>query len=95
MKVLGREKITEFIIKHPKGKSSIESWHSEAMNAIWKNGHDIKKRIPSASIIKKYCVIFNINGNRFRLVTKISFETGIVLITWIGTHADYTKMKFP
>lgn len=38
--------------------------------------------------------VFNIKGNKYRLVTKIAYRTGTVFIKWIGTHAEYSKKSF-
>lgn len=95
MKVVSRKVIDEFIKKHPDGKSSIESWYYEAVNSSWKSSMDIKKRYASASFLAKNHVIFNIKGKSYRLVTKIAYNTGVVLIKWIGTHAEYSKKEFP
>ena len=95
MNVVSRKIIDEFIKKHPDGKNSIESWYHEAKNTVWKDSMDIKKRYSTASFLNKNYVIFNIKGNSYRLVTKIAYKTGHVLIKWIGTHAEYNRKSFP
>jgi len=95
MKVIARKYIDEFIKAHPDGKSSIESWYYEAVNASWKTNMDIKRRYASASFLEKNHVIFNIKGNSYRLVTQIAYKSGVVYIKWLGTHAEYDKKVFP
>ncbi|MFW5879342.1 MAG: type II toxin-antitoxin system HigB family toxin [bacterium] len=95
MKVVSRKQIDDFIKKHPDGKSSIESWYHEAITSIWKTNMDIKNKYSSASFLRNNYVIFNIKGNSYRLVTKLTYKTGIVLIKWLGTHAEYSKKNFP
>jgi mRNA interferase HigB len=80
--------------QHPDGKSSIESWYHEAFRSSWKNTMDIKKRYSSASFLGENLVIFNIKGNSYRLVTKVSYKHETVLIKWLGTHAEYDKKDF-
>ncbi len=39
-------------------------------------------------------VIFNIGGNNYRLVVQVAYKTKIVMVVWVGTHAEYDHMKF-
>jgi len=42
-------------------------------------------------MLERNIVIFNVRGNEYRLVTVIAYQTGVVVVEWIGTHAEYTK----
>ena len=97
MNVISKREIDKFIRKHRDTKTPLEAWFHEAnaKTTIWKTSSDIKKRYPSASFLEKNYVIFNIKGNNYRLVTKVAYNSGIVFIKWIGTHAEYDKKKFP
>jgi len=91
MKLVGREKITQFMKKHAASGSPLRSWVKEVESAKWKNTSDIKARYSSASFLPKNRVVFNIGGNSFRLVVVVSFVAGAVVVTHIGTHAEYDK----
>jgi mRNA interferase HigB len=65
------------------------SWYAEVKKAEWKNPNHIKDHYRSASILKKSRVVFNIAGNKYRLVVKIHYDAGIVFIRFIGTHEEY------
>ena len=54
----------------------------------------MKNQYPNASALADNRVIFNIGGNTIRLVVKAKYQNGIVLIEWIGTHAEYDKKTF-
>ena len=95
MKLIDRKTIDSFIRKHPDAKSSIESWYQEVIHSSWKNTMDIKLRYGSASFLGANHVIFNIKGNSYRLAVKMAYRRQIVFIKWIGTHAEYSKKKFP
>ena len=62
--------------------------------AQWRGPQDIKNRYPTASFLAEHRVIFNIKGNTYRLVVKARYRYGVVLIEWIGTHAEYDKQDF-
>ena len=95
MKIIARKTIDSFVRKHPNAKSSIESWYQECLDASWNNTSDIKNRYASASFLGDNHVVFNIKGNSYRLVTKVAYKRQTVLIKWVGTHAVYSKKKFP
>lgn len=94
MKVLGRDKIEKFIKKHSNAKGALNAWFNEAENSDWKTSQDIKNRYRSADFLANNKVIFNIKGNHYRLVVKVRYQNGIVVIDWIGTHSEYDKVKF-
>lgn len=94
MKVLGRDKITEFIKQHASSKKALEAWFQEAGEASWRTPQHIKNRYKSADFLSGNRVIFNIKGNHFRLVVKVRYQNGIVVVEWVGTHAEYSKKQF-
>ena len=89
MKVVGRVRIEEFCIANPDATSRMNAWLKEAERADWRTSQDVKNRYATASFLGANRVVFNIGGNRFRLLTKIAYETGIVLIERVGTHEEY------
>ncbi|PLW84316.1 type II toxin-antitoxin system HigB family toxin [Kineobactrum sediminis] len=91
MKVLKRNLLDVFAKKHAKAKGALEAWFTEANQANWETPQDIKNRYKSADFLAGNRVIFNIKGNHFRLVVKVRYQNGIVLIEWVGTHAEYDK----
>jgi mRNA interferase HigB len=91
MRIVGRDKLDEFCAAHPDARKWIESWISDVESARWKTSHDIKNRYASASFLASNIVIFNVKGNHYRLETKIAYNTGVVVVQWIGTHAEYSK----
>ena len=58
----------------------------------WTGPEDIKPRYPSASIVNKERIVFNIKGNRYRVVVAVKFEFHAAYIRFIGTHAEYDKI---
>jgi mRNA interferase HigB len=90
MRVISRRSLREFW-ESPAGQAaqpSLRAWFREAQQAHWKGPFDIKAEYPTANILKNGRVVFNISGNKFRLVTAIRYDLGIVFIRFVGTHAD-------
>ena len=94
MKVVGRKQLQQFSDTHADVRSQIESWLCEVEEADWQTPMDIKERYASASFLTDNRVIFNLRGNKYRLDTKISYKSKVVLIKRIGTHAEYSKWEF-
>ena len=85
--------LKEFIDKHPQSKSSLEAWWNEAKAANWQNSQQIKEQYAIASFVGNNRVVFNIGGNKYRLVAEIQYRVGIVWVKFIGTHTEYDKIN--
>lgn len=75
-------------------KGPIEAWYAEVVAANWRNPADIKRQYRNASILKNNRVVFNIGGNKYRLVVAIHYKAdpGIIFVRFIGTHAEYDEI---
>lgn len=89
MKVVGRQLVEDFCKQHPDTSGRMNAWVVEAERAEWKTPADIKARYASASFLAENRVVFNIGGNRFRILTKVTYRLQIVLIERVGTHEEY------
>ena len=67
------------------------AWYRHALKADWAAPHDVKRDLRNASILKDGRVVFNIAGNKYRLVVWINYAYRVVYIRFIGTHAQYDK----
>lgn len=67
----------------------LRAWYAEASKAAWKSPEDIKTKYRSASFVADNRVVFNIAGNKHRLVVHLNYELGIVLVKFVGTHREY------
>jgi mRNA interferase HigB len=74
-------------------KESLEAWYHEAKNAEWKSWMNIKEKYGSASVLKNNRVVFNICGNKYRLVVRINYEAQVLFIRFVGTHGDYDQIN--
>ena len=92
MRIIARRTLREFHARHADAKPFLEAWFHEAVDARWEEPQAIKKRYPSADILPGNRVVFNIKGNTYRLIVKIHYNTGIVFIRFVGTHAEYDKI---
>lgn len=74
-------------------RGPLESWHEEALKAIWKSPQDVKVQYASASICGNNRVVFNVGGNKCRLVVEMQYRAGIVWVKFIGTHEQYDRIN--
>ena len=94
MRIIAIKKIKDFWNK-PKYKDSeqsLKAWFYEVKKEQWKSPNDIKFKYRNASIIQNNRVIFNVKGNKYRLVVAIKYEFKIIFIRFIGTHEEYDKI---
>lgn len=91
--IISKKTLVDYYNKHKETKSQLEAWYQEAKIAEWKNPQEIKEKYASASIIGGNRVVFNIKGNKYRLVTKINYHMKTVYIRFIGTHKEYDRIN--
>ena len=89
MRVVAKRTLREFWTRFPDSEDALKFWYAEAAAACWLTPAEIKIQHRNASVIKDSRVVFNICGNKYRLVVKISYKNGVVLIRFIGTHNEY------
>lgn len=96
MRIIARKTLIQFWEINPQyadARDSLEAWYHEAKKSNWCSPADVKAKYRSASILKSGRVVFNIAGNKYRLVVQINFATRIVYIRFIGTHQQYDQIN--
>lgn len=93
MRVIALKTLQEFYRKHADAEQPLKAWYKEAEQAKWKSPQEIKKVFASASILGDNRIVFNIKGNKYRLVVKFNYKYGWAWIRFIGTHAQYDKIN--
>jgi mRNA interferase HigB len=92
MRVISRRPLTELAQRYPEAKFELDAWFHEAKTAYWANPAQVKSKYGNASILKGSRVVFNICGNKYRLIVKINYAYGIVYIRFAGTHREYDRV---
>ncbi len=92
MRVISKKTLREFWIVNPETEEQLKSWYKEASNAKWITPNEIKQQYGSASILKESRVVFNVCGNKYRLIVEINYERQWLFIRFIGTHKEYDKV---
>jgi len=92
MRIIAKRTLRQFWESHPRGAEArvpLQVWHSTVRAKDWATPADVKATFGDASILKNSRVVFNIAGNKFRLVTRINYPYRVVYIRFVGTHAEY------
>jgi mRNA interferase HigB len=92
MRVIAKRTLREFWKKYPDAESPLEAWHAEAKAATWTNPVQVRARFPSADVVGDNRMVFNIGGNKYRLVVRFNYDYQIAYVKFVGTHAEYDKI---
>jgi mRNA interferase HigB len=90
MRVISKRRLREFWLHHVAARSALEAWYRVVnhQQLNWDDFHDVRATFGNASLVGD-CVVFNIGGNRYRLVAKINYLTHNVFVRAVMTHAEY------
>jgi mRNA interferase HigB len=88
MWIIKKAKLVAFWTEHPRAKTPLEAWYALARDAEWENFAQLRADFPSADRVGKH-IVFDIGGNKYRLITAIHFNTGKVFLRFVLTHKEY------
>ena len=94
MHVISQSRLKEFWLKHPQAKIGLQVWCKIASKARWKTPNDIQQVFADKVDIVKKFTVFDIGGNKYRLITYIDYEKNKIFIRDVLTHAEYDKNRW-
>jgi mRNA interferase HigB len=91
MRIIAVKALREFWEQPNRGDAEqpLKAWVAEAKAATWHAPTDITAQYRNASILQDSRVVFNIAGNKYRLIVKFHYNRGVGYIRFIGTHREY------
>jgi mRNA interferase HigB len=92
MKIKNRTLLEDFVKKHADSAKALQKFTEIVEDAEWQNINDIKADFNSVDYVSNERYIFNIKGNKYRVVALIIFIGGVFFIRFVGTHAEYSKI---
>lgn len=92
MQIIAKKVLRDFWTKHNQAEVPLSTWYMMVSKAQWNGPQDIKDMYGSADFVGDNRVIFNVGGNKYRLVVHVSYKFRRVLIKFIGTHNEYDKI---
>lgn len=94
MRIVSHRRLKEFYeaAGHEDARVALERWYEIADEAEWKSLSDMKADFLSVDYVGNQHYVFNIRGNKYRLVVVVKFTIGYIFVRWVGTHKDYDKI---
>ena len=98
MQVRSVGRLEEFIRRHGDAATWLLGWLAKCVEAHWRNLQDVRKTFPHADGVRvksgRTATVFNVRGNKYRLIVMIDYPTGVVIVLTVLTHAEYDKEKW-
>ena len=92
MRIISRKALRKFWEKHPDAKQRLQAWYADVKRSDWTSPADVKRTYRNASVIANDRIVFNIKGNKYRIIVKVSYRFKIVFIRFVGTHEEYDRV---
>jgi mRNA interferase HigB len=93
MNAISFKRIREFSSTHRDAEVSLRAWYATAKKSNWRNLAELKMTYPSADIVGRYTV-FNIKGNKYRLIARIVYRSQTIFIVVVLSHEEYDLGKW-
>ena len=90
MRILTYATLREYAKKHNDCQVPLDNWHKVASKANWSNLIEVQSVFPTAEAVGNF-TIFNIKGNKYRLIVDINYQRKLIYIKYVLTHAEYDK----
>ena len=90
MRIIKRGALEHFWQRHPDAKSSLEAWYGVVRRTNWKTPAELKQVYGNADLVGRRTV-FNIAGNKYRLIARVNYRSLLVFVLYLLTHAKYDK----
>ncbi|HEX8048950.1 type II toxin-antitoxin system HigB family toxin [Rhizobium sp.] len=94
MRIIAKSTLIKFCTRLPKARRAaaemaMAEWYTTTSDAEWNNFAEIKATFNSADYIANGKIVFDVGGNKYRIVGLIGFRTKRVFVLFVGTHAEY------
>lgn len=90
MRIISKRKLREFWKRFPDAKEPLLRWYNNTLGASWNSLADVRRMFSHADKVGT-CIVFNIAGNKYRLICYINFQSQIVYTLHVLTHAEYDR----
>jgi len=93
VQIVAKRTLVKFWERHSRARVPLSTWHHIVERAAWSGPADVKAQFGAAvDFVSDNRLVFDIAGNRYRLIVHVSYVYKAVLIKFVGTHADYDKV---
>jgi len=92
MVIISKTILADFGEEHSDSVDALNKWYETSKKADWNNLNELKKTFSTVDYVGDNRFVFNIKGNKYRMVVMIFFDIRTIFIRFIGTHAEYDKI---
>ena len=92
MRIISRKALRDFWTVHADARQMLQAWYADVKRTDWSSPADIKQVYHTASFVANNRVVFNIRGNKYRVIVAVQYQFKIVFIRFVGTHAEYDQV---
>ncbi len=93
MVIISKTTLNKFFEQYPSATGPVLQWYGRVKEADWTNFADLRKLFPATDYVGNDLYVFNLGGNKYRLIARVFFSVRTVYIRFIGTHSQYDKVK--
>lgn len=98
VRVISRKPLEEFWDRHRDAETPLKTWYKTALNAAWSSLQDVRQTYPQADGVEnkrgETLTVFNIGGNKFRLVARVRYDRELINVRNVLTHREYDEGKW-
>ena len=98
MDLIGRDLLEAFTARHVEARVAVDRWEKVVRAAHWRDFTDLRRTLPTADQVKLgrelVVTIFNVGGNKYRLISEVSYANAIVRALMVLTHTDYDRERW-
>ena len=93
MNVVAKATLRTFWLRHPRARGPLEAWFADVRQASWNGPADVKLQFgATVDFVADSRLIFDIGGNKYRVIVHVAYRFKRVLIKFVGTHAEYDRI---
>ncbi len=92
MHVITKKRLRDFWTRHPDAERPLRAWLGIVSRRRYADPHALKRDFPAASLLGRGITVFNVAGNRYRLVASMRYDLGRVYVRQVLTHAEYDRL---
>ena len=91
MRIISRGTLRDYWREKPETEQALKSWYEIARKSAWKSPHDVKAVFGKCGVVGKRLIVFDICGNKLRLLVKFNYAARLGYVKFVGTHTEYDK----
>lgn len=94
MQVIAKRTLRQFWQRHPQAELPLRNWYAVVDKAAWRGPADVKAMFgATVDFIEDNRIVFDIAGNKYRLIVHVAYRFKRVLVKFVGTHKEYDRIK--